>query len=486
MKFVRKWMLKIHRLLGAVLSVCLLVWFLSGFVMMYHSYPSWGREEAVALSQDLSLDLGQFDVPENLSALLGDLNTPCQIRLSYEPAYGTHYDVRKGGERQRYDLHGDLLPNAQATPALFAAVAAMWQDSVLRVDTIAELDQWTPFYRLREDLPFFRLTLGKEGRQVYISGRDARLLTEHTRVERVWSWLGPIPHWVYFTQLRQDRDLWTWVIILLSGLGTLMLLGGIYVGVDVYLRTRKSMRGMHSPYTKPAYRWHHVLGTLCGVFMLLWCFSGLMSVVDVSSSLNDEETERVREYFRPKSMLPLTMAAQAEVLKPRLKELLWTSCGSIPVLRAAYVRHDASIKYEYWSSNGLELSPLGLSEQEVRAELEQAFPKGTGYNLELLTAYDDYYLSTSGALGLPVYRVRPEDNRLPYIYLNPKSGDCRVFSRSERIRMWLYNKPHSLRFVTLAEYPVLRQLIMWLLLGLGTIVSATGLLLGIRYLRRML
>lgn len=488
MKLLRKWMLKTHRLLGAVLGVPLLVWFLSGFVMMYRGYPNWSREEAVSLSPDFPAEAyrneGLDSIYAAIKAAVGEIDKPYHLSLRYEPAYGVHYEVRSLGDLLRYDMAGKLLPEVEPTLTIFQEVAALWQDRVIRVDTIADLDQWTPFDRLRADLPFYRLCLAQEGRQVYLSSRDARILTEHTQSERLWSWLGAIPHWVYFTQLRQNRGLWTWVVIVLSGVGTLMLMGGVCIGIDVYNRTRRSKRGIHSPYTKSHYRWHHIFGTLGGVFMLIWCFSGLMSVVEVSSSLNHKQTGRIQSYFHSKTMQP--QIDMRQVIKQGCKELSWTSVGSIPILRAAYMTDEALVQYAYWREYEGEALPLELTEEDVHSELEQALPQGEEYTLTYLSQYDDYYLSMKGTLSLPVYRAIPLDTTLPYIYIDPKSGSVQVLSSSERMRMWLYNKPHSLRFASLVQYPVLRKVIMWLLLLVGTAVSATGLLLGVHYFRRKL
>lgn len=456
---------------------------------MYHDYPSWGREEALghspALPPESYMGSKVDSIYHRITSGARAAQVPYHLSLRYEPAYGAHYELRSGSTLERYALDGERLAEARPTQAVLDAVAALWADSHVRIDTITDLDQWTPFDRLREDLPFYRLSLSRDGREVYISSRDGRVLTEHTRSERIWSWLGAIPHWVYFTQIRQSRDLWTWIIIVLSGLGTLMLLGGIYVGVDVYWRTRKSRRGAHSPYTKRAYRWHHILGTAGGLFMLAWCFSGLMSVVEVSTSLDHDEAGRVAGYFRPRTILPEGGVGRAMAgIRTGAKELSWTAVGTIPILRAAYSDEDGAVRYEYWRVANGEVEPLALTEQEIRDQLSRALPEGAPYTLEHMQAYDSYYVSTSGSLPLPIYKMIPKDSSLPYVYLNPQSGEVRTISRSARVRMWLYNKPHSLRFACFAERPALREAVMWLLLLLGTAVSATGIILSVRYIRR--
>lgn len=489
MKSVRIWMLKAHRVLGSALSVFLLMWFLSGFVMMYHDYPSWTREEAMTLSEGIVLDKGSqalVDSTHSDLVLVCNSASSYQLTFKHSPAYGMHYELRADGKMARYDLKGAELVPKKPTDTYIKAIAEMWQDEVVRVDTIADLDQWTPFDRLRGDLPFIRLSLAKQGRQVYLSGVDGRILTEHTRAERMWSWLGPIPHWIYFTWLRQDRDLWTWVVIVFSALGTFMLVGGFYIGIDVYRRVRRGKRGLHSPYSKRTYRLHHLFGTLGGAFMLMWCFSGLMSVVEVSPSVNHSSSDRLHKYFSPHSMPRTFYDLPSCGVQPRttLKEVSWTTVGSIPLVRLAYSDGAGRLTYDYWRTDRVPYVPLELKEEDVREEMRLALPEGCGYELELLDSYDDYYLSTKGELSLPVYRVIPTDSSLPYIYLNPKTGEARVISRSSRLRMWLYNKPHSLRFACLSEYPLLREVVMWLLLALGTVVSLTGLFMSVSYLKR--
>jgi len=52
-----------------------------------------------------------------------------------------------------------------------------------------------------------------------------------TGTERFWSWLGTIPHWLYFTQLRSNVVLWTEVMIWTSILGTFLAVLGLCLGI---------------------------------------------------------------------------------------------------------------------------------------------------------------------------------------------------------------------------------------------------------------
>jgi len=49
-------------------------------------------------------------------------------------------------------------------------------------------------------------------------GRAARGLLTTAR-ERFWNWLGAVPHWLYFTELRRHPNIWSQVLIVTSLLG---------------------------------------------------------------------------------------------------------------------------------------------------------------------------------------------------------------------------------------------------------------------------
>ena len=127
--------------------------------------------------------------------------------------------------------------------AYIARVAALWCSApVSRIDSLHALDQWIPFGRLKEEFPIYKFHFADhDGTELYISSRSGEVLQYTTRSERLWAWVGAVPHWVYFTLLRQDRELWIKTVIWLSGVGAIMVIAGLYVGiyVSVKLRWRK-------------------------------------------------------------------------------------------------------------------------------------------------------------------------------------------------------------------------------------------------------
>ena len=68
-------MFTIHRVLGTLLSVLFLMWFVSGIVMIYHGFPSAGRDEKAAKLEPLDTDLPSVD---ELARRLPDTSTNCR------------------------------------------------------------------------------------------------------------------------------------------------------------------------------------------------------------------------------------------------------------------------------------------------------------------------------------------------------------------------------------------------------------------------
>jgi hypothetical protein len=134
-----------------------------------------------------------------------------------------------------------------------------------------EVDQWT--LQQRSYAPLYKASVADErGTVLYVSGLTGEVVQDTRRSERFWNWLGAVPHWLYFTVLRQDGALWSQVVIWTSLLGTFLTLTGVYVGIRMYGRGRRK-----SPFRGIAL-WHHWAGLIFGLVTLTWVFSGFASM----------------------------------------------------------------------------------------------------------------------------------------------------------------------------------------------------------------
>lgn len=91
-----------------------------------------------------------------------------------------------------------------------------------------------------------------------------------------------------------------------------------------------------------------------------------------------------------------------------------------------------------------------------------------------------------GDLALPVYKVEITDKDGSFFYINPANGQCRFVNYHSKWQGFLYRGLHSLNFQWLVSHPVLWYIVMWTLMLGGMIVSFTGILMGLKYLKRKL
>ena len=234
MNVITKLMYSIHRILGTLLCILFLMWFLSAFVMMYHRFPRVSAKEKM---QKLDMLSQTGDSLPDISSVTARLPRGVKVRSTILNLNAGHpefsFSTTKG------TLHF-LADSTISRPSLDSEhlhrTAALWCSSpITRIDTLHSLDQWIPFAELKKEMPIYKIYFADDaGTQLYLSSQNGEALQFSNRSERFWAWLGAIPHWVYFTWLRQDTVLWTKTVIWLTALGCLMVIAGIWVTVDVW------------------------------------------------------------------------------------------------------------------------------------------------------------------------------------------------------------------------------------------------------------
>ena len=142
---------------------------------------------------------------------------------------------------------------------------------------LIEYDQWTVAGDFDYDRPLFRYDLNDDaGTEVYVSSRSGKVVLSTTRSIRIANYLGSIPHWIYPAPLRHHASVWRALLWWLSLLGTAgaaigVIIGVVKLGVAIRDRTRP-YRGLQAL--------HHALGLIFAPFILMWIFSGLLSLGD--------------------------------------------------------------------------------------------------------------------------------------------------------------------------------------------------------------
>lgn len=461
----------IHRYLAVAVGLLMALWCLSGFVMMYQSYPSFTAAERLASLAPLRLDACCQD-----SVLAEDEDPAGPFRIEM---LGGHPVLRQPGVVPlRLDdgtpvqpLHQDALLEVAAVYAARLGIAAQprWLGEV-------ETDQWS-LQGASRNRPAHRVALqDAAGTELYINGRSGEIFQQTTRRERVLSWFGAIPHWLYPTALRRHGEVWVQVVVWASLIGTFLTATGLYVGI-VRLRRRRNDGRRASPFRGWWY-WHHISGLVFGVLTLTWVFSGLMTMdpwgvlsgSDVRRRLapqieGDPPTAQLRQFLQ---QAPARLAGEefvqlrSQPLNGQLFVLAQRADGST-------VRLDSSAR------------PAPLREEEVQTALRRL--DADVQSVQLLATEDAYYYGHKREVTLPVYRALLDDPQRTRLYLDATTGAFRIVDRDARLTRWLDNGLHRLDFSGLRQRPLWDVLTLLLLAGV-TGVCITGSWMAIQRVRR--
>jgi len=503
-----------HRWAGILLCVLFALWYLSGVVMMYMPFPeltALERREGLPaldfssarltpaqivsrLHRDDFCIAGHPDGNTVLAACAGarqarPMASDIQIgMLLGRPVY--RIGVRGGAQpRTIYADTGELLQ--QVTPQMARAVAvdfalrAGWitNPAAVAYDGQIQTDQWTVSGEMNAYRPLFRFSLNdKKGTELYVSSTTAQVVRDTRRRERIANYFGAVTHWIYPTFLRRHLDMWTWIIDITSGLGTLVAISGLWAGILRWRWVRPP--GVSAIPYRRWMRWHFITGALFGVLTLTWVFSGLLSMnpggLDPSRRPTPAETRvlsgkgfTASDFQVIPAVKPLDGVVEATLLhyagQPFYRFLYRD--GTMKLVSAA--RDTNTV---HWPTIAALLARAPAIEPEV--PLSQ---------LTVLRHYDDYYYTRDGIDGgkpLPAIRAKFADAAHTWFYIDVTTGQIVArCTRINRVYRWLYNGLHSWDFPWLWNRRPLWDIVVIGMSLCGLCLSVLGVIVGIRRLQ---
>ncbi|MEE2709046.1 MAG: PepSY domain-containing protein [Gemmatimonadota bacterium] len=483
----KEWIRLIHRYLAFVLSLMFLVWFLSGFVMMYKDFPSLSPNESRTLRKPLSSSEVRLlpHIAQVQSGITSSLSSVRSGMVSDRPVYW--FQDLQG---QVQTVYADTVERLTMDTMLAKRIVNGDQNqvqSIQRIDRMVELDQWTPTAEYLPHMPMYRVYLNDRPRTVlYVSSATGEIVQKLNARDKLWAWLGPIPHWTYLRDLRVHGNLWRQVVIWSAALGVVMCQSGIIQGVINYKRTSGS--SSFSPYQKRWFRWHHFMGFIFGGFVFTWIFSGLLSMnplgYNPDRALSDSESTRWRGGALELRNFQVHPRRAADVLSEYgygpVKELDMIQLQARPYYLAYFDGDNTLLLAGDTASEPMKSMP----EEDLLTAVKRMNPSPIA-EFRLLTDYDAYYYAKNRDKPLPVYRIKMEDAPGTWYYINPKTSivadKYQSFHRSIR---WVYHGLHSLDFPQIYFKRPLWDIIVILLMTGGTSVSITGVILYLRWMKR--
>ena len=492
MKQLTKFFLTLHRLLGIVLCLFFLMWFLSGIVMLYHRFPRVYESDRVEHLEPL----GGSDSLPALPTLLALAEGKKVSGMRMERYLGqTYFNIQTSDSTYVVNAHEGEALHSMVEPDFMQRVRDSWcQAPVARIDTLTKLDQWVPFGSMKAHLPIYRYTYDdEEEHQLYQSSTTGRVLNFTTHAERFWAWLGAIPHWIYFYQLRQYIDLWNDVVVYSSGIGCIMVIAGLFLGIQRWVQYRKRGNKGVTPYKKRLYRWHHIGGLIFGVFALTFVFSGMMSMMPLPSWITHSHLgSSPARYMTANAPQPSDYVLDyRKVVEayPQALQITWSNFRHHPFFTVT-----TPDDVYYVDGNQAEVAGLDISRDEFLGTVQAFFQTdsttmNSNIQLEanLIDRFETYYRERSVIDRdklLPVWKIEANDRDHSVFYMNPRTGNVRYVDRSSRLNYWAYTALHRLRIGYLNSNTPLRKTIIWIMMLGGAVVSFTGVVMGVMRIRR--
>jgi uncharacterized iron-regulated membrane protein len=276
-------LIKLHRYIGLALSLIFVIWFISGFVMMFSSFP-----------KPLKAEYTKLNNPIHPTIILNNTDSIRSLVLHTRLDETLLSVTKQNGEQTTYSYpDGHTVTTYSETSCRKLAVMRA-KASVGEMESISDYDRWIPWEKYKEYFPIYKYRMNDEQETVlYVSSVTGEIVQETNRTTRFWAYLGAMPHWVYIKQLRLHANSWKNTIIIISALGSIMCLVGLWLGISYSRKAWKRKRTFNSviPYKHFWLRWHQILGLVFGLVTFTYVFSGMMSLCEVPQFIAKSPSE---------------------------------------------------------------------------------------------------------------------------------------------------------------------------------------------------
>lgn len=477
---LKKTIYAIHRILGTAISLVFLMWFITGLVLIYHSFPDVNKE-----TRNLHRDIITDSLPP-ITDLLNQIPAEEQFKTLQLNQYKNQSLFTLTTNKQLSLTNASLVPDkGPISQGELKAIASKWVDApILKIDTLQKRDVWIMYTRYLKELPIYKIHFDdKEKHQLYISSITGEVQQFTTQSERFWAYIGSIPHKFYIPALRQHTTIWINTLNILSAIAFIVVLSGFILAFRALWKRYRIQRNLSCPYKKPIYKWHYLLGLIFGIFLLTWSISGILALKKVPQWMVKTHTNyHIPQKIKGKKIHPSQYKLDYRVLQKEfseLKQIEWEYFQGVPIY---HIINGSQELYIDASADTLKI--LNLSEQNIRQAIEHIHGADSKYTIELIHEYENYYLPWKRHLDLPVYKVTvdTEDNNLYYI--SPETGSYKYLDNNKKARKFLFNTLHYLHNPWLMDKPEVWTILIWILV-LGCITTlSTGVWLSCTYVVR--
>jgi len=483
----------VHRWTGVLMCVLMALWFVSGMVMLFVGYPKLAPWERLGGLPALSASSCCIPV----EAALAQSRAPAEVKGIVLTSIGgrPHYVVSEGdGGRLAVDAVSGARSVVGPAQALAAARAFIDGAGAEYVGVVDE-DRWTHSRSLNPHRPLHVVEMRDEAAtRLYVSSATGQVVLDAPRAERLWNFAGAWLHWLYMFRDRPTDPVWSWTVIILSGVGVVAAFTGALNGIWRWRFAGAYKSGSKSPFRETYLRWHHILGLVFGTVLLTWIFSGLMSMNPLGVFDARGERPDVAAYeggsvaaHRLDVGLPQVFAT-LDAAGFRASELEWRVLAGQPFLLA----RDSAGQTTLVVAHAGGLTTLDRWPQQTLLDAARRMSAAPVAGAAMLGEYDAYYYRRGAASmygaderRLPVLRVAYGDEGNTWAHLDVYTGQLvSSLDRTQRTGRWLFNFLHSWDLPSMLDTRWMRDAVLLLLGSGGVLLSATATVLGVRRLRK--
>lgn len=425
--------------------------------MIYVDFPEVKDSDRIRHAQPIDASRIELTPAEAWSRLKtpGEPDDARLLMYHARPAYLFHLG------RDRNIVFAD---NGQAliafSPDLNLRTAATWSGrpaSSARVEKMTAVDQWTVGGIYRQYAPLMRYSW-PDGQQVYIAAASGEVVQYTTRKSRVFAYFGPVAHWLYFTPLRKNGQLWSRIVIWLSGGATVVALLGLFAGLSLYWPSKRI------PFAGTK-RLHMILGLFFGFLACTWAFSGMLSMDPFPSE--SRQDQRIPEALAGEPFAIENFAARSPrqaLLGQEAKELDFVS---VPGASWYVAMRD-----------GGQMNVIPVTGRFDAAEFVRRAAAPIGVHAL-------HWVEPTREAPVRALFVELNDAVHSRFHIDPRTARIiDSYSSDQWPERWLYHGLHWINLPWLYDHrPAWDIVVLILMLG-GTALSVTSMIIGWRFLTR--
>ena len=466
----------LHRRLGLIVGPAVLLWFLSGVVLLWVPYPSLTEGEWFAAARAMSMR----ECCLSLVSLLQKLERPEGVET---------VRLRMVGDRPvavAQSLNGSLVALAADRGDALAPFTEEGIERIVqpfaagRMIEAVELidhDVWTVHQRFDPYRPLWKVQLSGERRSVlYVSSVTGDVVQDTTADERRWNLVGAVIHWWYLPWLRRHWGWWDQVVWWVSAIGTVTVVaGGLILG-------REWVKHGWSGLFTGRWKVHRVLGVIAGISACCWMASGWLSMDHGRWFSDGKINVEDRERFMGGRLIPSDVESMADfsatLADETVKEIRLIKMNGIVHL----VARTSPSQQAIWEMTGPDESPREAFQDEV---VKAAARPLLGDGVLRITKPGEIDLDscskTDDETASPFLQVETSGPKSKGVLINGGTGA--VVERqdsSRRLYHRLFDGLHRWDVAWLSQHCDVRRMLMslWCLLGAG--LAGSGIWGGLR------